>query len=109
MTVLMIFLIVFNAIMIAVFIGAVISCNMGDSKRRMELLHENERLSCSHKHIRRTLLTVLNEKTVKYKGKVFAVKSIDTYDNGDIEVELIDKLGFTQKLNINDLYITEKE
>ena len=108
---LIVILIIANIVLVAMFIGVLITTCKGESKNKKDIKHANElmaeHLACTQKH----LFDLLNSKTIRYKGRIFEIKHINicAASNSAVLVELTDKLGFTKTVDIKDITINEKE
>ena len=108
---LIIILVVANAVLIAMFIGVLITTCKSESKSKKELKHNNELLLQQFAFTEKYLFDLLKSKIIKYKGKLFEIKRINigAANNKAILVELVDKIGFTKVVDIKDITIIEKE
>lgn len=107
MQVLIILLIIFNALMAAAIIAAMIIDLKGESADKTSTKATLTATKTVLANTALQLASVLNTKEIKYKGKVFKVADVSC-ESGNIFVKLEDNLGFSQNINIAEISINEK-
>lgn len=94
----------FVAVVLFIFIMAVIEENKGKSACQKR----NEELRDVINETGKLILEILNTKKVMFKNEVFLVNKVKILGDS-ILVEIINKLGFTRTLDIKELTIIPKK